>query len=41
MINVRDISEQTAGAGDKTAASSIKPAHLGHELEALVGRLKI
>ena len=41
VINVRDISEQTAGASDETASSSIELARLGHELEVLVGRFKV
>ena len=41
VINVRDISEQTAGASDETASSSIELARLGHQLEVLVGRFKV
>lgn len=41
VINVRDISEQTASASDQTASSSIELARLGHELEELVARFKV
>lgn len=41
VINVRDISEQTASASDETASSSIELARLGHELENLVARFKV
>jgi methyl-accepting chemotaxis protein len=41
VINVRDISDQTASTCEETASSSIELARLGHELEALVGRFKV
>ncbi|MBH3427376.1 methyl-accepting chemotaxis protein [Pseudomonas alkylphenolica] len=41
VINVRDISDQTAGASEETASSSVELARLGHELERLVGRFKV
>lgn len=41
VLNVRDISEQTAGASDETAASSIELARLGHELDGLVKRFRL
>ncbi|MEE3634515.1 methyl-accepting chemotaxis protein [Pseudomonas sp. AL 58] len=41
VINVRDISDQTASACEETASSSIELARLGHELEVLVGRFKV
>ena len=41
VINVRQISEQTATASDETAASSIRLAQLGAELQTMVGRFKL
>jgi methyl-accepting chemotaxis protein len=41
VLNVRDISEQTAGASDETAASSIELARLGNELDVLVKRFRL
>ncbi len=41
VINVRDISEQTANTCEETAASSNELARLGHELERLVERFKV
>lgn len=41
VINVRDISEQTASASDETASASVELARLGHELEDLVARFKV
>ncbi|WP_420233599.1 methyl-accepting chemotaxis protein [Pseudomonas sp. ABY48] len=41
VINVRDISEQTASTCEETASSSTELARLGHELERLVGRFKV
>ncbi|MBH8610261.1 methyl-accepting chemotaxis protein [Pseudomonas mohnii] len=41
VLNVRDISEQTAGASDETASSSIELARLGHELDGLVKRFRL
>ncbi len=41
VVNVRDISEQTATASDETAASSIELARLGNELQVLVSRFRV
>jgi hypothetical protein len=41
VVNVRDISEQTATASDETAASSIELARLGSELQAMVSRFRV
>lgn len=41
VINVRDISDQTANTCEETAASSNELARLGHELERLVERFKV
>ena len=41
VINVRQISEQTAAASDETAASSIRLAQLGAELQTMVGKFKL
>ncbi len=41
VVNVRDISEQTATASDETAASSIELARLGNELQMLVSRFRV
>ncbi|MCH8891652.1 MAG: hypothetical protein IH827_11340, partial [Myxococcales bacterium] len=41
VVNVRDISEQTATASDETAASSIELARLGNELQAMVSRFRV
>jgi len=41
VINVRQISEQTAAASDETAASSVRLAQLGAELQAMVGKFKL
>lgn len=41
VINVRDISEQTASSCEETASSSNELARLGHELETLVGHFKV
>ncbi|WP_394560748.1 methyl-accepting chemotaxis protein [Aquipseudomonas alcaligenes] len=40
VINVRDISEQTASASEETAASSIELARLGNDLQILVSRFR-
>jgi methyl-accepting chemotaxis protein len=40
VINVRDISEQTAAASEETAASSVELARLGNELQMLVSRFR-
>ena len=41
VINVRDISEQTASASNETAASSVELARLGSHLKALVGKFRV
>ncbi|WP_443218222.1 methyl-accepting chemotaxis protein [Pseudomonas sp. Gutcm_11s] len=41
VINVRDVSEQSAAASDETAASSVELARLGGELQQLVSRFRI
>ncbi|QEI08314.1 HAMP domain-containing protein [Pigmentiphaga aceris] len=41
VINVRQISEQTASASDETAASSVRLAQLGSELQIMVGKFKL
>ncbi|WP_442114208.1 methyl-accepting chemotaxis protein [Pseudomonas sp. NUPR-001] len=41
VLNVRDVSEQTAAASEETAASSIELARLGVHLQALVGKFKL
>ncbi|MBY8947375.1 methyl-accepting chemotaxis protein [Pseudomonas sp. SH10-3B] len=41
VLNVRDISEQTAAASEETAASSTELARLGTHLQTLVGRFRI
>ncbi|MFN1268737.1 methyl-accepting chemotaxis protein [Pseudomonas lundensis] len=41
VLNVRDVSEQTASASEETAASSIELARLGTHLQGLVGRFKV
>jgi methyl-accepting chemotaxis protein len=41
VLNVRDISEQTAAASDQTAASSAELARLGAQLQELVGRFRV
>ncbi|MDD0844609.1 methyl-accepting chemotaxis protein [Pseudomonas sp. Gutcm_11s] len=40
VINVRDISEQTAAASEETAASSTELARLGNDLQILVSRFR-
>jgi methyl-accepting chemotaxis protein len=40
VINVRNISEQTAAASEETAASSTELARLGNELQMLVSRFR-
>ncbi|WP_412548581.1 methyl-accepting chemotaxis protein [Pseudomonas sp. MWU13-2105] len=40
LLNVRDISEQTAGASEETAASSVELARLGHELQEMVSQFR-
>lgn len=41
VLNVRDISEQTAAASEETATSSTELARLGTHLQALVGRFRV
>jgi methyl-accepting chemotaxis protein len=41
VLNVRDVSEQTATASEETAASSVKLARLGADLQVLVGKFKL
>lgn len=41
VINVRDVSEQTAAASDETAASSVELARLGSQLQTMVSRFRI
>lgn len=41
LLNVRDISEQTASASEETAASSVELARLGHELQEMVSQFPI
>jgi len=41
VLNVREVSEQTAAASEETAASSVKLAQLGAELQVLMGKFKL
>lgn len=41
ILNVRDISDQTAAASEQTAASSAELARLGQDLKAMVGRFRV
>jgi len=41
VLNVRDVSEQTAAASEETAASSVKLAGLGAHLQTLVGKFTL
>ncbi|QXH95376.1 methyl-accepting chemotaxis protein [Pseudomonas ogarae] len=41
VLNVRDVSEQTASSSEETAASSAELARLGVHLQALVGRFRV
>jgi len=41
VINVRDVSEQTAAASEETAASSVELARLGAQLQAMVGKFRV
>ncbi|KTB81790.1 chemotaxis protein [Pseudomonas syringae pv. syringae PD2766] len=41
VLNVRDISEQTASASEQTAASSVELARLGVHLQSMVSRFKV
>jgi methyl-accepting chemotaxis protein len=41
VLNVRDVSEQTATASNETAASSIELARLGARLQTLVSEFRV
>ncbi len=41
VLNVRDVSEQTAAASEETAASSVELARLGGHLQSLVQRFRV
>ncbi|WP_407314942.1 methyl-accepting chemotaxis protein [Pseudomonas sp. nanlin1] len=41
IINVRDVSEQTAAASEETAASSVELARLGNQLQMLVSHFRV
>ena len=41
VINVRDVSEQTAAASEETAASSVELARLGAQLQEMVGKFRV
>ena len=41
VINVRDVSEQTAAASEETAASSVELARLGAQLQTMVGKFRV
>jgi methyl-accepting chemotaxis protein len=41
ILNVRDVSEQTAAASDETAASSVELARLGNQLQTLVSHFRM
>lgn len=41
VVNVREVSEQTAAASEETATSSVKLAHLGADLQMLMSRFKL
>ena len=41
MVNVRDISEQTAEASEETAASSVELARLGNQLQTMVSHFRV
>ncbi|SDS27884.1 methyl-accepting chemotaxis protein [Pseudomonas asplenii] len=41
VLNVRDVSEQTASASEETAASSIELARLGNHLQVLVSHFRL
>ncbi|WP_370588199.1 methyl-accepting chemotaxis protein [Pseudomonas abietaniphila] len=41
VLNVRDVSEQTAAASEETAASSVELARLGAQLQEMVGAFRI
>jgi methyl-accepting chemotaxis protein len=41
ILNVRDISDQTAAASEQTAASSAELARLGLDLQGMVGKFRV
>jgi methyl-accepting chemotaxis protein len=41
ILNVRDISDQTAAASEQTAASSAELARLGQALQEMVGKFRV
>ena len=41
ILNVRDVSEQTAAASEETAASSVELARLGNHLQTLVSHFRL
>lgn len=41
VLNVRDVSEQTAASSEETAASSIELARLGVQLQEMVGKFRL
>lgn len=41
VLNVRDVSEQTAASSEETAASSIELARLGVQLQEMVGKFRV
>ncbi len=41
VLNVRDVSEQTAAASEETASSSVELARLGTHLQMLVGKFRV
>ena len=41
VVNVRDVSEQTAAASEETAASSTELARLGGQLQSMVSRFRL
>jgi len=41
VVNVRDVSEQTAAASEQTATASVELARLGSQLQTMVSRFRI
>ena len=41
VVDVRDVSEQTAAASEETAASSVELARLGSQVQTMVSRFWI
>ncbi|EGH18243.1 methyl-accepting chemotaxis protein, partial [Pseudomonas savastanoi pv. glycinea str. race 4] len=41
IVNVRDVSEQTAEASEETAASSVELARLGGQLQTMVSHFRV